>query len=89
MSLLRKDLLALKIKSILRTRLGWILTTAFAFVMFMAVGPGVLLVNRPDTFIGLPLLYAWGVFWYLVIVVIALAAYRFVWSDDRNSKRVK
>ena len=80
--------MALKIKSILRARLGWILTAAFAFAMFMAVGPGVLLVNRPDTFIGLPLLYAWGIFWYLVIVVIALAAYRFVWVDDRNSKRV-
>ena len=80
--------MALKIKSILRARLGLVLTAAFTFAMFMAVGPGVLLVNRPDTFVGVPLLYAWGVFWYLVIVVIALAAYRFVWSDNRNSKRV-
>ena len=57
--------------------------------MCMAVGPGVLLVNRPDMFLGLPLLYAWGIFWYVVIVAIALLAYRYVWCDgpDEDSER--
>jgi len=64
-----------------------VLTLGFAIAMLMGVGPGVLLVNRPETFLGLPLLYAWGIFWYLVIGAIALLAYLFVWNDQDSISR--
>ncbi len=65
-----------------RSRLSGVLAILFAIAMLMSVGPGVLLVNRPDSFLGLPLLYAWGILWYLVIVAIALIAYLFIWKDE-------
>ncbi|MCG6156465.1 hypothetical protein [Rubinisphaera margarita] len=63
------------------SRLSVALTIGFVVSILMGIGPGVLLVNRPATFLGLPLLYAWGIFWYLVMAVIALAAYLFIWQD--------
>ena len=49
--------------------------------MLMGVGPGVLLVNRPVVFLGLPLLYVWGLFWYAVHIVIVVTAYLYLWRD--------
>lgn len=49
----------------------------------MATGPGVLLVNRPETFLGLPLIYVWGILWYLFICGIALVTDHFIWSKDK------
>ena len=54
----------------------------FAISLIMAVGPGAMLVNRPETIVGIPLLYAWAVFWYAIICCIALVADRWVWSKD-------
>lgn len=64
-----------------RSGLGWVLAIAFALTMVMGTGPGVLLVNRPETFLGIPLVYAWGIFWYLVQVAIAVVAYFTVWKE--------
>lgn len=55
---------------------------ALSVALLMAVGPGVLLVNHPETFLGLPLVYAWAIFWYLVICVIAWLTDRLIWSKD-------
>ena len=59
----------------------------------MGAGPGLMLVN-PDptdptalaTFMGLPKVYAWGVLWYAMEVVIVVTAYRKVWRDDEASE---
>jgi hypothetical protein len=64
-----------------------ILIAAFVVAMLMGVGPGVLLVNRPDAILGMPLLYAWGILWYAVHVVIVLVAYRFLWRDSAAEPR--
>ena len=63
-----------------RRGLSAILAVAFAVAMLMGVGPGVLLVNRPETFLGIPLLYAWGLFWYAVHIVIVVTAYCCLWQ---------
>jgi hypothetical protein len=55
--------------------------------MFMGPGPGLLLVN-PDreaantNVMGIPIIYAWGLLWYAVLVGIILAAYILVWRHD-------
>lgn len=55
---------------------------ALVFAMLMAVGPGVLLINRPETFLGIPLVYSWGILWYIVICCIALVTDHYIWSKD-------
>lgn len=63
-----------------RKRLAWILAAAFAVAMLMGPGPGMLLVNRPGSFLGIPQLYAWGLIWYAVEVLIVVLAYTLIWS---------
>ncbi|TWU03654.1 hypothetical protein [Neorhodopirellula pilleata] len=63
------------------------LTLAFVLSLVMGTGPGVLLVNRPDTIQGIPLVYAWGILWYFVQVGVVLIAYFCLWSrssDEEN-----
>jgi len=50
--------------------------------MTMATGPGVLLVNSAEQWWGVPIIYLWGIFWYFVIVVIALICYFKLWKDS-------
>ncbi len=70
-----------------RLRLGWILAAIFALAMILGAGPGVLLVNQPATWFGLPRLYVWGMFWCAVEIAVVVAAYLFVWkSGDEVSK---
>ena len=63
-----------------RGKLGWILTVVFAIAMLLGVGPGILLVNQPETWFGLPRLYVWGMFWCAVEIVVVVLAYCFVWT---------
>ncbi len=74
-----------------RKRLAWILGLAFVLAMVMGPGPGVLLVNRAELFLGLPLIYVWGVFWYGVQLSVILLSYALLWrqSDmaDSDSER--
>ncbi len=51
----------------------------------LAVGPGLLLVNRPVFFLGIPIVYAWAIFWYLVLCGVAIAARRKTFSSDQKS----
>ena len=56
--------------------------------MIMGPGPGLRLINPdpsdPDavyTFLGIPTVYAWGLFWYLIQLVAILVAYRRLWRE--------
>ncbi|MEM0970385.1 MAG: hypothetical protein AAF191_15065 [Verrucomicrobiota bacterium] len=64
----------------------WMSLAAIGLVMIIATGPGVLLVNRPETFLGLPLIYGWGILWYFVMSGIALLSDRFLWQRDRGDE---
>ncbi len=70
-----------------RRPLGLFLGLLFALAMIMGVGPGVLLVNRPDTLLGLPRIYTWGLLWYAVHIVIVITAYRFLWRRPSDPGR--
>ena len=69
-----------------RKKLGMILSVIFLFAMVMGPGPGVLLIN-PDpadpnavfTFMGVPKVYAWGVLWYSIQLIIVGLLYTKVW----------
>lgn len=67
--------------SVLRRR-EFILVGALILSMIIATGPGVLLVNRPETVFGFPIIYVWGVAWYLIIAGLAVTADRLVWRKD-------
>lgn len=80
-----------------RKKLGVILSIAFLFAMFMGPGPGVLLIN-PDaadpnavfTFMGVPKVYAWGVLWYSIQLVIVGLLYAKVWvAEESRANSVK
>ena len=73
-------------------RLGRILTLVFAFALVMGPGPGLYLVN-PDPgdpeatrfLLGMPILWTWAVFWFLVMAVVVWAADRKLWRP-RNGE---
>lgn len=55
----------------------------------MGPGPGIYLVNPdptsnelPATVFGLPILYAWGLFWFAVEATVLLIAYFKIWSRE-------
>lgn len=69
-----------------RRRLTIVLCAAFALSV-LAIGPGIYLVNPnpadPNSrflFLGMPIIYAWAVFWYLVQAAVILTAYFFLWN---------
>ena len=64
------------------SRTGWWLSMLFLAALFTGAGPGILWVNQPKTWLGLPQLYAWGIFWCGVEALIVLAAYLTVWRDE-------
>jgi len=63
-----------------------VLFALFLLAMIMGTGPGTLLVNRAVTLKGIPLLYLWGIGWYLVLVAIALVAYFRIWKTDADDR---
>jgi len=69
-----------------RNLLGRILAAAFIFSMLMATGPGVLLVNRPDTIVGIPLVYAWGILWFFVIAALSVVTDRYIWRRQTSAE---
>jgi hypothetical protein len=54
----------------------------FAVAMLLGAGPGILLVNQPSMWFGLPRLYVWGMFWCAVEIAVVVAAYFFVWTTN-------
>jgi len=74
-----------------KRRLSIILAALFIFALIMGPGPGMYLVNpdasseiAPATVLGMPILYAWAVFWYFVEAAIVLVAYFKLWSDEEE-----
>ena len=74
-----------------RQRLGLVLFLVFALAMVMGPGPGLRLVNPEPSaaresllFLGLPVIYAWGLFWYGVQAAVVVTACLTNWksSDD-------
>lgn len=68
-----------------RKRLARVLAAIFVLSMIMGAGPGVLLVNTPQPWFGLPSLCTWGLIWYAVQATVAISAYLFVWRDPQNA----
>jgi uncharacterized membrane protein len=64
-----------------------VLSLLLILAMTMGTGPGVLLVNRPEMWLGIPLLYAWAILWYVVLVVIALTASVFLWKPEQRESK--
>ncbi|MAG57613.1 MAG: hypothetical protein CMJ83_15075 [Planctomycetes bacterium] len=71
------------------TALGRILAAAMLFATAMGSGIGIWIVNPdpadPDAtreFLGMPVLFVWGVSWFCVQVVVVVIAYRTVWRKD-------
>ena len=64
-----------------RKRFALVLAAVFVLSMIMGAGPGVLLVNTPEPWLGLPSLCTWGLIWYSVQAIVAVSAYLFVWRD--------
>ena len=70
--------------------LNTVLSLMFAVAIVMGAGPGLYLVN-PDpsdpaasvTWLGLPILYAWIAFWFLVEALVILLAYFFLWDTTQ------
>ena len=65
----------------------------FMLAMLMGPGPGLRLVN-PDptdpnatfTIFGMPVIYVWGLFWYVVQLVAIIIAYKKIWSKDEPNE---
>ena len=76
--------------------LTWVLSIAFVVALVMGPGPGVYLVN-PDptttepaaTLMGMPIVYAWALFWYAVMAVIVLTAYFKLWQEEKPQDQDK
>jgi hypothetical protein len=76
-----------------RGKLGRLLAVVFVIALILGPGPGLRLIN-PDindpnaafTLFGLPKVYAWGLFWYGVELVIILTAYFKVWRGDDGDR---
>lgn len=71
-----------------KTRLSKILAVIFVFAAIMGPGPGLYLVNpspddsSPATFLGMPVLFAWTVFWFFVQAGVVLVAYCKLWTKQ-------
>ena len=71
-----------------KTRLSKILAAIFIFAAIMGPGPGLYLVNpSPDdspspTFLGMPILFVWAVYWFFVQAGVVLVAYCKLWTKE-------
>lgn len=72
-----------------KRRLSLWLSVAMVFTMIMGPGPGLRLVNpgindpiESYLFMGVPVIYAWGIFWFIVQLSIVTTAYYTVWASD-------
>jgi hypothetical protein len=59
---------------------GGVLTAIFFGAMIMGAGPGGYLVNGSGPIMGMPAVYVWVVFWYLVQAGAVLTAFGTVWK---------
>ena len=71
-----------------KTQLSKILALIFVFATVMGPGPGLYLVNPsqeeevPATILGMPALFAWAVFWFIVQGGVVIVAYKELWTKE-------
>ena len=71
--------------------MGIALSVVFLIALFMGPGPGNELLRSdpgapPALFLGMPALYAWTVFWFLVMAsVVVSASFRIGSDSDRHA----
>ena len=67
-------------------RLKPILIGLFLFALIMGPGPGLYLINgyasEGGSIFGIPILYAWVVFWFLIEAGVVVTAYLKLWKED-------
>ena len=61
-------------------RVGIILVSLFFFAMIMGAGPGIYLINGKGPVFGVPIIYAWVVFWFLIQASAVIIAFKTVWK---------
>ena len=66
-----------------------LLAIVFVFAMAMGSGPGLYLVNPSENaaqsdllFAGLPIIYVWGLMWYIVQMSVIIRAYTRYWKNE-------
>ena len=72
-----------------KRKLAISLSVAMVVAMLMGPGPGLRLIN-PDinsaspsfTIAGIPVIYVWGLFWFVVQITIIVVAYFTVWNEQ-------
>ncbi len=68
-----------------RRRLGKVLATVFLAALVLGPGPGSTWIDgspeAPAFVMGVPALYAWLVFWFVVMSACVLIAAKYLWSD--------
>lgn len=74
-----------------RRKLAIVLSLLFLLALVLGPGPGLRLVNPniedPNaryTVMGLPIIYAWGLLWYAVQLIILLIAYCKLWNEPED-----
>ena len=74
-----------------KNRLSIVLGVVFVLALLMGAGPGIYLIN-PDpassgpapTWLGMPIVYTWVVFWTFVQGAVVLVAYFSVWNSAES-----
>lgn len=54
----------------------------FALCLLLGAGPGVLLVDRAEAWLGWPKVYVWGVVWWLALSAVLLGIDRTFWKKS-------
>jgi len=66
-------------------RRGWLLTVVFLIALVLGPGPGTAMIDgtreSPNIWFGIPALYLWVVFCFLVMVTCILTAALTLWKD--------
>ena len=72
-------------------RFGLVLFAVFALAMVMGPGPGLRLINPEPTtaresllILGVPVVYAWGLFWYGVQAAVVVSACLTIWKASED-----
>ena len=78
-------------KTTRQRRFGLVLFAVFALAMVMGPGPGLRLINPEPTaaresllILGVPVVYAGGLFWYGVQAAVVVSACLTIWKPSQN-----
>lgn len=65
-----------------RRRLAGSLAAIFFLAMIMGAGPGIWLVNGRGPVFGIPVIYLWVVFWFVVQASAVVTAFLTIWKKQ-------